>query len=135
MAFGLDADTLNETLQAILDFAHRTLPKDRVLDLDHDDECPVDTVREMCGDELGIQLLFIPEEFGGMGGATFDVYRVCETMAGIDLGVATSVLATFLGTDPIVVGATPDQRKYWLSRDRRRGAAVRLRGDRARRGQ
>ena len=116
MAFGLDADTLNETLQAILDFAHRTLPKDRVLDLDRDDECPVDTVHEMCGDELGIQLLFIPEEFGGMGGATYDVYRVCETMAGIDLGVATSVLATFLGTDPIVVGATPDQRKFWLSR-------------------
>jgi alkylation response protein AidB-like acyl-CoA dehydrogenase len=116
MAFGLDADILNETLRAIVDFSHRTLPPDRVLDLDHEDVCPVDTVRQMCGDELGIQLIFIPEEYGGMGGATYDVYRVCETMAGIDLGVATSVLATFLGTDPIVVGATPDQRKHWLSR-------------------
>jgi alkylation response protein AidB-like acyl-CoA dehydrogenase len=71
----------------------------------------------MCSpDKLGIQLLFIPEEFGGMGGGTFDVYCVCEEMARIDLGVATAVLATFLGSDPITVGATPEQKKIWLTR-------------------
>ncbi len=70
----------------------------------------------MCGDELGIQLLFIPEAFGGMGGGAFDMYRVCEEMARIDLGVATSVLATFLGSDPINVGAIPAQKKHWLTR-------------------
>jgi alkylation response protein AidB-like acyl-CoA dehydrogenase len=37
-------------------------------------------------------------------------------MARIDLGIATSVLATFLGSDPITVGATPEQKKKWLSR-------------------
>jgi alkylation response protein AidB-like acyl-CoA dehydrogenase len=37
-------------------------------------------------------------------------------MARIDLGVATSVLATFLGSDPITVGATLEQKKLWLSR-------------------
>ena len=116
MAFGLDADTLTETLQAIREFTSRTLPVERILDLDRDDECPVDTVHQMCGDELGIQLVFVPEEFGGMSGATFDVYRVCETMASIDLGLATSVFATFLGTDPITVAATPDQQKHWLGR-------------------
>ena len=51
-----------------------------------------------------------------MGGSAFDVYRVCERMAAIDLGVATSVLATFLGSDPIVVGGTPDQQALWLGR-------------------
>jgi alkylation response protein AidB-like acyl-CoA dehydrogenase len=70
----------------------------------------------MCGEELGIQLLFIPEEFGGMGGASVDVYRVCEKMAAIDLGVATSVLATFLGSDPITVGGTPEQKRRWMTR-------------------
>jgi alkylation response protein AidB-like acyl-CoA dehydrogenase len=44
------------------------------------------------------------------------VYLVCEEMAHIDLGVATAVLATFLGSDPITVGATPEQKKHWLSR-------------------
>jgi alkylation response protein AidB-like acyl-CoA dehydrogenase len=37
-------------------------------------------------------------------------------MARIDLGIATAVLATFLGSDPITVGATPEQKKLWLSR-------------------
>jgi alkylation response protein AidB-like acyl-CoA dehydrogenase len=104
------------TLDAIGEFADRHLPASRLLELDHLDECPVDTIRRMCSDDLGIQLLFIPEEYGGMGGGTFDVYRVCETMAAIDLGVATSVLATFLGSDPIFVGATPEQKQIWLTR-------------------
>jgi alkylation response protein AidB-like acyl-CoA dehydrogenase len=116
MTTGLDADVLDMTLEAIQEFADRHLPSDLLLKLDHEDECPEDLVRKMCGEDLGIQLLFIPEEFGGMGGNTFDVYRVCERMAAIDLGVATSVLATFLGSDPIVVGATPEQKKHWLTR-------------------
>jgi alkylation response protein AidB-like acyl-CoA dehydrogenase len=37
-------------------------------------------------------------------------------MASIDLGVATGVLATFLGSDPIRVGGTPEQRAYWMGR-------------------
>ena len=86
----------------------------------------------MCGDELGIQLLFIPEQYGGMGGSTYDVYRVCERMARIDLGVATSVLATFLGSDPIVVGATDEQKQRWITRIAEEGLALRLRRDRAR---
>jgi alkylation response protein AidB-like acyl-CoA dehydrogenase len=113
---GLDAETLAMTVEAIRDYASVRLTPERILELDHADECPLDTVRGMCSDELGIQLLFIPEEYGGMSGSTFDVYRVCEAMARIDLGVATSVLATFLGSDPIFVGATPEQKKLWLTR-------------------
>ena len=113
---GLDVDTLEMTLDAIGEFSDRHLDDARVLELDHLDECPLDVVRGMCSDDLGIQLLFIPEEYGGMGGGTYDVYRVCERMAAIDLGVATSVLATFLGSDPIFVGATDDQKKHWLTR-------------------
>jgi acyl-CoA dehydrogenase len=112
---GLDAETLNMMLETVRDYVHDALPDERLLQLDHDDECPVDLVRGMCSDQLGVQLLFIPEEYGGMGGATIDVYRVCEEMASLDLGVATSVLATFLGSDPIFVGATPEQKSQWLT--------------------
>ena len=66
--------------------------------------------------KLGIHLLFLSEELGGLGGGTFDFYRVCEELARIDLGVATAVLATFLGSDPILFGATPEQKKIWLTR-------------------
>ena len=112
---GLDADTLKLTLEAIRDYLADSIPEERQLQLDHDDVCPQDVVTGMCSDQLGIQLLFIPEEYGGMGGNTIDVYRVCEEMARFDLGVATSVLATFLGSDPIFVGATAEHQRRWLT--------------------
>jgi len=109
--------TLKLSLKSLRDFAKKKLPDETLIELDERDECPVEIVRHMCDPEkLGIQLLFIPEEFGGMGGGAFDVYCICEEMAHIDLGIATAVLATFLGSDPITVGATPEQKKLWLSR-------------------
>src|SRR6478672_4312459 len=109
--------TLKLSLKSLREFAKKQLPDETLIELDARDECPIEIVRRMCSpDHLGIQLLFIPEEFGGFGGGTFDVYCVCEEMARIDLGIATSVLATFLGSDPITVGATPEQKKKWLTR-------------------
>ena len=113
----ITAKTLKLSLKSLRDFAKKKLPDEVLIELDERDECPIEIVRHMCDpDKLGIQLLFIPEEFGGMGGGAFDVYCICEEMAHIDLGIATAVLATFLGSDPITVGATPDQKKLWLSR-------------------
>jgi alkylation response protein AidB-like acyl-CoA dehydrogenase len=109
--------TLKLSLKSLRDFAKKRLPDQELIDLDARDECPLETIHAMCDPEgLGIQLLFIPEEYGGFGGGAFDVYCVCEEMARIDLGVATAVLATFLGSDPISVGATPEQKKLWLGR-------------------
>ncbi len=113
----ITAKTLKLSLKSLREFAKKRLPDQELIDLDARDECPLEIVCHMCSpDKLGIQLLFIPEEFGGMGGNTFDVYCVCEEMARIDLGVATAVLATFLGSDPITVGATAAQKKIWLTR-------------------
>jgi alkylation response protein AidB-like acyl-CoA dehydrogenase len=109
--------TLKLSIKSLREFARKRLPDEELIALDERDECPLEVVRHMCDpDQLGIQLLFIPEEYGGFGGGAFDVYCVCEEMARIDLGIATSVLATFLGSDPITVGATPEQKKLWLSR-------------------
>ena len=113
----ITSKTLKLSVKSLKDFAKKRLPDEVLRELDDRDECPVEIVHQMCSpDKLGIQLLFIPEEFGGMGGGAFDVYCICEEMARIDLGVATAVLATFLGSDPITVGATPEQKKLWLSR-------------------
>ncbi|MGZ4592789.1 MAG: acyl-CoA dehydrogenase family protein [Actinomycetes bacterium] len=113
---GLDLGTLNLMLEALDDFVTSELPESRMLELDHEDTCPEDTVRAMCSEALGVQLVFVPEEYGGLGGGAFDSYRVCERMAGIDLGLATSAFATFLGSDPILMGGTPSQKKEWLGR-------------------
>jgi alkylation response protein AidB-like acyl-CoA dehydrogenase len=112
---GLDRETLDMTLGAIREFADQNLPGELLLELDATHEFPEALIRAMCG-ELGIQLLFIPEAYGGMGGGSFDVYRVCELMGYIDLGVATGVLATFLGSDPILWGGTDEQKTRWMTR-------------------
>ena len=111
------AKTLKLSLKSLREFAKKQLPDEKLIELDEKDECPIEIVRQMCDpDKLGIQLLLVPEEYGGMGGGAFDIYLVCEEMAHIDLGMATSVFATFLGSDPITVGATPEQKKLWLGK-------------------
>ncbi len=113
----ISAKTLKLSLKSLKDFAKKRLPDQELIDLDARDECPLQVIHDMCDPNgLGIQLLFIPEEYGGFGGGAFDVYCICEEMARIDLGVATAVLATFLGSDPIFVGATPEQKKRWLGK-------------------
>jgi acyl-CoA dehydrogenase len=113
---GLDLGTLNLMLEALDDFVASELPEARMLELDHEDLCPENTVRAMCSDALGVQLVFVPEEYGGLGGGAFDSYRICERMASIDLGLATSAFATFLGSDPILMSGTDEQKKTWLGR-------------------
>lgn len=112
---GLDNESLTLILKTLRDFTKDHLLDKDLLEFDAKDEFPEKIVRTI-GSELGIQLLFIPEEYNGMGGNAFDIYRVCEAMARIDLGIATGVLATFLGSDPLLAGGTPEQQQFWLSR-------------------
>ena len=116
MPVGLDRDDLDMVLDAIGQYARSHLPDAKLRELDAADEFPEGIVREMCGEGLGVSLLFISEEFGGMGGSAMDIYRVCEQLAAIDVGIATGVLATFLGSDPIMFGGTPEQQKRWMTR-------------------
>jgi hypothetical protein len=114
---GLDPETREMVLDTLKKYARDKLPPEYLIQLDHDDEFPEQVLRELCDPQhLGLHLVFIPEEYGGLGGSAYDIYRVSELMASIDLGIATGVLATFLGTDPITVGATPEQKKYWMTK-------------------
>ena len=121
---GLDDETLGFVLQTLKTVTDRRLDKDTRLHLDEDDEFPVDLVNEMLGPELGLHLLFLPEEVGGLGGGGRDLFRVSEEMARTDLGVATAFLAIALGVDPIIVGGTPEQKVNWLGRIGEEGLIV-----------
>lgn len=118
---GLDSESLELAIETLHDFAKQRLPAEAVLDFDARDEMPEGLVREMCGPDVGLQLLFVPEEYGGMGGGAFDVYRFCEELARVDIGIATGLLATFLGSDPIRVGGTEEQKSTWLGAIAERG--------------
>ena len=71
--------------------------------------------------KIGIQLLFVPEEYGGFGGGAFDVYCICEEMARMDLGVATRCPRHF-----------PRQRSHHSGRLLRAKGALVCRGSRMR---
>ncbi|MBL8151276.1 MAG: acyl-CoA dehydrogenase family protein [Blastocatellia bacterium] len=111
---GLDQETLELTLKAFKDYIAEKVSDHDLLGFDTRDEFPTEIVRGI-GSDLGIQLLFVPEAYGGMGGDAVDIYRICEAMARVDLGVATGVLATFLGSDPVLAGGTETQKQKWLS--------------------
>jgi alkylation response protein AidB-like acyl-CoA dehydrogenase len=114
-ASGLDRESLDLILKSLRDFAKDAMPDHVLLELDAKEEFPLDIIHELCGSEIGVQMLFVPEEYNGMGGDAFDVYRVCEAMAHVDVGVATGVLATFLGSDPLLAGGTHEQKARWLT--------------------
>lgn len=111
----LQREELHLLLDTIRSFCERNLPLKRRLELDAHHTYPADVIEGLFG-EVGLHLLFLPESCGGMSGGAYDIYRVSELMAEYDVGVATAVLATFLGTDPIVVGATEQQKLDWMGR-------------------
>ena len=112
----LDAGDLELIVDTLKDFTDRNAPLDRRMQWDEHDTCPADVVRAMLGPEVGLHLPFLPAEYGGMGGGAYDIYRLSCEFAQIDLGLATSMLAVALGTDPIRVGCTAAQKRRWLPR-------------------
>ncbi|RKZ14664.1 acyl-CoA dehydrogenase, partial [bacterium] len=103
-------------IQTLRQVVERELPDERIIELDAQDCFPEDLIRKLLSPDVGVHLIFIPEEVGGLGGGARDLCRVSEEMASIDLGVATAFLAICLGTDPILVGGTDEQKQHWLSR-------------------
>jgi alkylation response protein AidB-like acyl-CoA dehydrogenase len=112
----LDKETLDMFLSTLNDYAERNLTPDVLLKIDHEDVIPLQVLKDLYDPSIGLHLIFVPEDCGGIAASAYDIYRISTLMAEIDLGIATGVLATCLGADPILVGATPEQKKFWMSR-------------------
>jgi alkylation response protein AidB-like acyl-CoA dehydrogenase len=113
---GLDLESRQMVLDMIGQLRKRLLTKEKILAYDKNEVFPEDTIREMLGPEIGLQLLMIPEEYGGMGGGARDSCAVTREMAKICLGVTTAFFAIQLGADPLIVGGTEEQKANWLGR-------------------
>src|SRR5512143_3600168 len=120
----LDAGDLDLIVATLKEFTGRETPLDRRMRWDETDTFPPDAVRAMLGPDVGLHLVFLPQEYGGMGGGAYDIYRLSCEFARIDLGLATAMLAVALGTDPIRVGCTPPQKERWLTRIANEGLIV-----------
>ena len=120
----IEESVIDIVLESLKKFSKKYLPDDVCLELDKTEDFPEEIVARMLGPDLGLHLAFIPEEYGGLGASAHDIYRLSEEMARIDLAVATAFLAISLGTDPILVGGTPEQKEKWLTRIAEEGLIV-----------
>jgi alkylation response protein AidB-like acyl-CoA dehydrogenase len=121
---GLDDESRQMVVDTVRQLKKKLLTKEKILEWDHHEIFPEEVVREMLGPEIGLQLLFIPEEYGGMGGGARDSCAVTREMAKICLGIGTAFFAIQLGSDPILVGATEAQKEKWLGAIAEGGALV-----------
>ena len=95
----------------------RAFASDRVAplaaELDLTGRFPYELVSELA--ELGLMGLPIPEEHGGAGGDTVSYAIAVEELTRVDSSVAITVAAhTSLGTMPILLYGTPEQKERWL---------------------
>ncbi len=113
----IDSMSRNLMLESLKRYAEKHISFDFLREHDAENKFPEKLLKDMYDPKvLGVHLLLIPVEYGGLAGSTSDIWRICEALAHIDLGIATGVFATFLGSDPLNVGGTEEQKAKWFSR-------------------
>jgi len=82
-------------------------------ELDREHRFPYEIVAELA--ELGLMGIPVPERYGGGGGDTLTYALAVEELARVDSSVAITVAAhTSLGTMPILLFGTEEQKERWL---------------------
>lgn len=94
----------------------RQIAEERVVpvraELDEKEEFPHEIMKVLAqSDMLGI---FIPEEYGGLGMGSLELCIAVEELSRACLGVSTSYAANALGTYPILLFGTEEQKKKYL---------------------
>lgn len=106
---------LTEKQQVIRDLARR-IAEEKVAPaarrLEEAGDFPWEIVRILAQADLAG--VFIPEEYGGLGGGSFEMCLVVEEISRACGGVATSFAATALGTYPILLFGSDQQKAKYL---------------------
>ena len=106
---------LTEEQQAIIETA-REIAEKKIKPVrekhDADESFPWEIVEELRKADL-FGVYFHPN-YGGLGGAGFELVLVVEELSKACGGIALALAATALGTFPIILFGTPEQKKKWL---------------------
>ena len=106
---------LTETQQEIVKLARQIAEGEVVpvrAKLDREEIFPRDVLRTLS--EAGLTSVFIPEEFGGLGGGMVELSLVTEELSKVELGVSTSYGAIALGTLPVLLGGDDELKERVL---------------------
>jgi alkylation response protein AidB-like acyl-CoA dehydrogenase len=120
----LEPEELSMVLDTIDKLEREKITLEAKLEMDEVGDFPEELIRFMLGPEIALHLIFIPEEYGGLGAGTSDIAIVSERMAKMDLAIATAFLAICLGMDPIRVGSTSEQKEKYITRIAEEGLVV-----------
>jgi alkylation response protein AidB-like acyl-CoA dehydrogenase len=107
----MDREMFSMVLDTLKKIEKDRVPLDTRLEMDMEGDFPEELIRFMLGPDIGLHLIFIPEEYGGLGASAVQIAQISEEMAKIDMAIATSFLAICLGMDPIRVGGTDEQKE------------------------
>ena len=109
--------SLTEEQQALIQTARDFARKEVIPFAGHWDETgefPRAAIKK--GWETGLTYMEVPDEYGGLGGSCLDHCLVQEELAYGCLGFNTSIIASSLGSMPVLIAGTPEQKKEWLGR-------------------
>jgi len=106
---------LTEEQQMIVETA-REIAREKIVprraELDEKNEFPTSILKDMAkADLFGV---FVPEEYGGLGGGCFEIVLVLEELARGCVGVATSFAASALGIFPVMIAGSQEQKERYL---------------------
>lgn len=106
---------LSEEQQMIVDVA-RQITAEKIIpqraELDEKEEFPTEILQAIAkADLFG---LYIPEEYGGFGGGSFDMVLALEEFAKGCVGIATSFAASALGAYPILVSGSEELKQKYM---------------------
>ncbi|MBE9542182.1 MAG: acyl-CoA dehydrogenase family protein, partial [Proteobacteria bacterium] len=112
----MDNEMFSMVLDTLKKIEREKLSLETRLEMDSKGDFPEELIRFMLGPDIGLHLVFIPSQYGGLGASVLQVAKISEEMAKIDMAIATSFLAICLGMDPIRVGGTEEQKEKYIRR-------------------
>src|SRR5215211_9214091 len=84
----------------------------RAADYDQRSQHPQDIIRK--AHEVGLMNPHIPDEYGGLGLPGFEGMLIGEELSWGCAGIAVSIVANTLGSAPVVIAGTEEQKRRWL---------------------
>jgi alkylation response protein AidB-like acyl-CoA dehydrogenase len=104
-----------EQQQMIIDTA-REITNEKIIparaELDEKNQFPKEILQDIAKADLFS--IFVPEEYGGLGGGCYEIVLAMEELARGCVGVATSFAASALGIFPVLISGTEEQKQKYL---------------------
>lgn len=106
---------LTEQQKMVKQLAYR-IAEEKVLpvraELDETEEFPREIMKELA--DADMFRIFIPEEYGGLGGGCLELCLAMEELSRVCSGVSVSYAASALGAYPLLDYGTPEQKQKYL---------------------